>query len=466
MNAVRTMGVAFATALLAAAAVVSPVSAAATKLPAITRTTLPNGLTVLVMPTKRLPLVDLRLVLNAGSVCDPAGKEGLSRLTAELLTQGAGARDARRIAEDIEFVGGELNASSGSEQVVVTCEVLSKDLPLGLELVRDVIVSPTFAAGEFDRKKQEALGEIESAKNEPQAIADRALASYLYGDHPLGHPGLGSTASVTAIGRDDVVAFHRRFLTPDRAVLAVVGDVDPKAIVAQLGRAFAGWKPAGGANGGLAAAYGAVAPVKGTTIRIVQKPEATQTQIRMACPSVPRNHPDYDAIQVANTILGDGFTSRLVNSIRVEKGLTYSISSRFQSYRNAGAFRIGTFTRNDKLRVCVDAVLAEVRKLVDEGPTPAEFDKARNYLVGQYPLGLQAPDDLAAELVNVEFFRLDPKTIETYGDRVRAVTMDDVKRVLKQHFCTQDLRLLVVSNPEVARKALEGLGPIEEKPIE
>lgn len=466
MKTPAPMRAALAAALLAVASLAAPATAATTKLPAYTRTTLPNGLTVIVMPTKRLPLVDFRLVINAGSVADPPGKEGLSRLTAELLTQGAGARTAQQIAEDIEFVGGELGASSSSEAITVTCEVLSKDLPLGLELMRDVVVSPTFSAEEFERKKQEALGEIESAKNEPQAIADRALASYLYGDHPLGHPGLGGTASVTRLVRDDVVAFHRRWLTPDRAILAVVGDVDAKTIVAQLGRSFGPWKPAGGANAGLGAPYGPVAPVHGTTIRVIQKPEATQTQIRMACPSVPRNHPDYYAIQVANTILGDGFTSRLVNSIRVEKGLTYSINSRFAQYRAAGAFRIGTFTRNDKLRTCVDAVLAEVGKLVDEGPTTAEFDKARNYLVGQYPLGLQAPDDLAGELANVEFYKLDPKFIETYGDRVRAVTMDDVKRVLKQHFCTKDLRLLVVSNPDVAKKALEGLGPIEEKPIE
>jgi zinc protease len=461
---VNARTLALAAAVLLAAAASAPASAASTTLPAYTKTRLDNGLTVIVMPTKRLPLVDFRLVADAGSVCDPAGKEGLSRLTAELLTQGAGGRGAQQIAGDIEFVGGSLDAGAGSEQMTVSCEVLSKDLALGLELFRDVIVSPTFAAEEFDRKKQEALGEIESAKNEPQAIADRALASYLYGEHPLGHPALGHASSVGAIGRDDVVAFHRRHVTPDRSILAVVGDVEPKALIAQLRRAFAGWKPAGGATP--AVDYGPAPPVTGRTIRIIQKPEATQTQIRLACPSVPRGHPDYFAIQVANTILGDGFTSRLVNSIRVDQGLTYSIGSRFLQHRMAGAFRIGTFTRNDQLRRCVDAVLAEVQKLVDEGPTPAELDKSRNYLVGQYPIGLQAPDDLAAELVNVEFYRLDPGFIETYGERVRAVTMDDVKRVLKQHFCTKDLRLLVVSNPDVARKALDGLGTIDEKPIE
>lgn len=462
--------------LRAAAAALLAVSLAAPAAPAApasqgpslspVRARLPNGLTVLLLPSRRLPLVDFRLVADAGSSSDPAGKEGLARLTSELLTQGAGKRTAQQIAEEMAFVGGDLGAAAGSEQISVTCEVLAKDFSLGLEMLRDVVVSPTFSAEEFERKKQEALGEIESGKNEPQVIADRALASYLFGDHPLGHPVLGNTASVGSLTREDVADFHRRFVTPDRAILAVVGDFDAKTVLARLRTAFAGWKPAGGAQAGLTARYGTLPPLSGRTIRVIEKPEVTQTQIRFACPSVPRNHPDYHAMQVANVILGDGFTSRLVNSIRVEKGLTYSISSRFQQLRGTGAFRIGTFTRNEQLRACVDAVLAEVQKLVDEGPTQAEYDKARNYLVGQYPLGLQAPDDLAAELVNVEFFQLGAGAIENYDEHVRAVTMDDVKRVLKQHFCTTNQRLLVVSNPELAKKALDGLGPIEVKPIE
>jgi zinc protease len=181
---------------------------------------------------------------------------------------------------------------------------------------------------------------------------------------------------------------------------------------------------------------------------------------------VPRGHPDWYAIQVANTILGAGFTSRLVNSIRVEQGLTYNISSRFQTYRAAGAFRIQTFTRNEKLRKCVDAVLAEVSKLVEEGPTTAEHDKARNYLRGQFPLGLQSPDELAGEIADVEFFGLPQDFIASYPDRIAAVSLDDVRRVLRTHFCTKDLRILVVTNGALAAKELDGLGPIEVKSID
>jgi len=449
-------------ALCAAAVLAAAPAGAAPAAP--TRTQLANGLNVIVVPTSRLPLVDFRLVSRAGSVNDPAGKEGLASLTADLLTQGAGKRSAKQIADDIEFVGGSLNAFPGTEQMVVTCEVLKKDLALGLELFRDCVVSPTFSADDFNRKKEEALGQIASNKSEPSVIADNAMARWFWADNPLGHPPIGWEGSVKSLTRDDVVKFHHGYLTPERSVLVIVGDVDAAALVASLKTAFAAWKPAGPAP--TTDPYGPAAALHGRTLRVINKPEATQTQIRMMCPSVPRNHPDWFAMEVANTICGAGFTSRLVNSIRVEQGLTYSIGSAFQQRRAAGAFRISTFTRNDQLRKCVDATLAEVKKLVDEGPTDAELDKAKNYLKGQYPLGLQAPDDLAGEIANVEFFNLPQDFIATYPAKIDQVTMVDVKRVLKTYFCTEDLKILVVTNGEMAKKALDGLGALEMKEIE
>jgi len=429
----------------------------------VTRVTLKNGLSVTVVPSKRLPLVDLRLTARAGSAYDPAGKEGLARLTAELLTQGAGKRSAQDVAEAIEFVGGSLSASAGTEQFAVALEVLTKDLDTGLELFRDVVATPAFSAEEFARKREETLGQIASDKSEPSVIADQTFARAIWGDSPLAHPLIGTEASVHALTRDDVASFHRRFVTPQRSALIVVGDVDPKAIVARLEKAFAGWK---GAGEPLGDPYRAPAQVQGRRIRIVDKPEATQAQIRMGCIGVPRSHPDYYAMRVANTILGSGFTSRLVNSIRVEQGLTYSINSQFPMYRNAGLFRITTFTRSEQLRKCVDAVLVEVKKLVDDGPTAAELDKARNYLMGQYPIGLQAPDDLAAEWGNVQFFGLPQDAIARFNAGIQAVTMDEVKRVLRERVCVTDLQMVVVANAEDARKALDGLGTIEVQKID
>jgi zinc protease len=433
-------------------------AAAATKLPAYTKTTLKNGLTVFIMPTQRLPLVDMRLVVRAGSVNDPAGKEGLASLTADLLTQGAGARNAQQMADDMAFIGGDLSASAGSEQIVVTCEVLKKDFAAGLGMFRDVIVAPTFPEEEFDRKKSEAIGAIAANKDDPGTVANNQLLPFMMDKSPLGHPAIGWEAAVASLTREDVAAFHGDHIVPDNAMLAVVGDVDPKETLKAIEKAFKDWKKSGKKRSD---PYAPLTRIPGRRIAVVNKPEVTQTQIRFACVGVPRNHPDYYPIAVTNTILGAGFTSRLVDEIRVNKGLTYSISSRFDMYRNAGLFRINTFTRNETIRETVDEVLKVVESLRDEGPKQEELEKAKAYLTGLYPLGLQAPDNLAARLLDVEFYSLPANYIETYGDMIGGVSMEDARRVLKSYYCTKDLNLLLVSNPEVAKKALEGMGEIE-----
>lgn len=440
-------------AAIPAAAVAAPVH-----LPAYPRTTLKNGMVVYIMPTRRLPLVTLRLVVRAGSVNDPAGKEGLASLTADLLTQGAGPRNARQIAEDIAFVGGTLEASAGLEQVVVECEVLRKDFPLGLELLHDVTVRPTFPAEEFARRKDEALGAIVARKDDPETVADDALGPLVFGKSPLAHPALGWEASVDSLEPADVAAFHAAQFRPDNTILAVVGDVNETTVLADLEKAFADWR----ANGPKPRdAYTAVPQPLGHRVLVVDKPEVTQAQIRLACVGVPRNHPDYYPILVANTILGAGFTSRLVNEIRVAEGLTYSISSRFGMFRNGGTFRIATSTRNETVRKTIDATIQVVKKLLGQGPSDEELETAKRYLTGQFPLGLQAPDALAAQLLDIEFYGLDPGYVETFNDRVNGVTMTDARRALKSYFCVDDFKILVVSNPETAKKALEALGPIE-----
>jgi zinc protease len=437
----------------------APLHAAAVVLPPVTRAKLKNGLTVLIVPSHRLPVVSMRLVAHAGSALDPLGREGVAGLTADLMTQGAGARSARQLAEDIAFIGGSLEASAGAEQLVVTCEVLSRDLGTGLEIFHDVIVAPTLESAEFARVKSEALASIASDRDDPSTIADNGTLPYAFGTSALGHPVSGWEKSVGTITREDVAAFHASRVTPANSMLAVVGDVDPGALLADLQKRFGDWK-----SNGAPAATPPIAPPSlsaGREVRILDKPEVTQTQIRMVSMGVARNHPDYYPILVANTILGGGFTSRLVNAIRVEQGLTYSIGSGFRMYRDAGTFGVQTFTRNAELRRTIDETLRVIRALIDEGPSAEELDKAKRYLTGQYPLGLQAPGSLARELLDIEFYGLDPASIQNHDTRVNAVTLDDARRVLRSYFDIEHLKILVVSNPDSARAALTGLGPIE-----
>jgi len=233
-------------------------------------------------------------------------------------------------------------------------------------------------------------------------------------------------------------------------------------VVAALETAFKEWKSQGGQH---SQPYPPIAAPGKREVLLLARPEATQSQIRLACPGVARNHPDYFPILVANTILGGGFTSRLTNEIRVQQGLTYSIDSRFRMQRNGGEYVITTFTRNETLRKTIDEVIKVVKRLRDEGPTQEEVDKAHRYLAGQFPLGLQSPDDLAAQLVNVEFYGLAPDYLQTFADKVNAVTLEDCRRALKSYFCTDDLKILVLTPPDTGKSALSGLGALTVKEI-
>jgi zinc protease len=454
-------------ALLAAALLCATLGSSLTwagplRLPPVTRAKLKNGLGVLVVPKRDLPLVDMRVVVGAGSVADPTGKEGVAQLCAELLTQGAGTRNARQLVDAVESMGGELEANSGAERCYVSAEVLSKDFTTGLDLLRDVVTQPTFAQEEFARKKDEALATIANDRNDPGTIADKKFGAFLLPGSPLGHPAIGTDSSVRTLQREDVVQFHRRYFVPDNAMLAIVGDVDPKTAIDRAEEAFKEWKSSGEKRG---AAYAPVPQVQGRKVLVVDKADATQAQIRLGCIGVARNHPDYFPIMVARTILSVGFSSRLTDAIRVNQGLTYSIQSGFTMYRNAGTFAIETFTRNETIRQCIEATLKELAKLVDEGPTEAELERAKRFMTGQFPLGLQSPGELADRLLDTEFFGLPPTYLETYADQVNAVTLTDVRRALKSYFCANDLRLVVVADARVAKPALDSFGDLTVEPL-
>lgn len=439
------------------------VAADAIRLPPATRYTLSNGLRVILLPVPGLPLVDFRLVLDAGSGLDPQGKEGLAGLTSDLLTQGTATRSATAIAEEAEFVGGTLSAAGGLEQTVVQAEFLSADFDRGLDLLADVTLRPKFAADEFDRAKARALGRIESDKDDPSTVAAQAFARAFYGaEHPFGHPSGGTAAGVGALTRADVVSFHERTYRPNRAWLVVVGGLDAGRAKSAIAKKFGAWK-AGEAPG---APAGPPPAPQGARVVLVSKPDATQTQVRIGAPGLARNHPDRFPLLVANTILGGGFTSRLVSEIRVKRGLSYSISSRFEGQRATGVFVVNTFTKNETTRETIDVTLEELRKFRDQGPTPEEIQKAKNYLKGQFPLSIEAPDDLAQILSDVAFFGLPVDYVEGYWRRVDAVTPEDIQRVTRQYLPERGFLFVAVSNPDQVKSKLEDLGPVEVRPIE
>ncbi len=427
------------------------------KLPPYQKSSLGNDLTLLVMENKKLPLVNFRLVIKAGSVYDPVGKEGLANLTATLIRKGTKAKSFEQISEEIEFVGGSLNSGASPDYAFISGEFLSKDVDLALHLLSDILLNSVFSQEEFEREKELTLAGLQEEKDDPSTIATKAFYQFLFEKNPYSHPVDGTETSLKNITREDVVNFYKKYFVPQYSILTLVGDFSSQTVKQKVENALAGWQK----SNSNVVKISPPAKFKGRKLLIVEKPDVTQTQIRIGNISVPRNNPDYFPVVVANTILGGGFSSRLVNEIRVNQGLTYGVSSRFNMFKETGAYVISTFTKNKTTRKTIDVALAEVKKFREKGVSSDELAGAKNYLKGLFPSRLQTPEALASQISDIEFYNLDSKYVDTYMQKIDAVTLDDIKRVANKYFDYQDVVFVVVTNPKETKKDLEGLGKIE-----
>ncbi len=429
------------------------------KLPAVTRTTLPNGLRVVVAEYHELPLFDVTVFVGAGAAQDPPGKEGVAMLTAGALKRGVDGMSAEKLAETIESLGGVIGAQAGTDATVVTAEFLSRDLTAGLDLLRRVLRQPEFAREEIRRARDEQVAAIVAGLEEPSVIAERCFAPWLYGKHPYSLPVDGRRDSVKDLGRSDVRDFYDRWYRPNDTILVIVGDVQADDAVRRIQAALGDWKPGTDA---VATRAGAPDPVTSRRVLLVDKPDATQTQIRIGNIAMARRDPDLLPSQVANTILGGGFTSRLIEELRVKRSLTYGASSAFIARRVGGDFRIQTFTKTPTTVETVKLALDVYGDFRSRPLDPKQVDKAKTYLRGQFPLRLEPPEAIAMRLAEIEFNDLPADELQTYRGRVAAVTPAIASEMARKHMpAPDDVAITVVGKASEIRAPLEAaFGPV------
>jgi len=419
-----------------------------------------NGMTVMVLSKPGLPLVQMQLQIPAGAVADPAGREGLAGLTATLLARGTARRDADAFAEQVEFLGGSLDAGAALERSTVEGEFAARDFEVGLGLLAEMVREPAFGREEFDRERGLAVAGIEAAMDEPPALAGLAFARWLWGAHPYGRPAGGTTTSVGALTRADVVAFHRARYVPGGAVIIVSGDVGMPRARKAIDSAFGSWKGAAPKD----ASFASPAPIKGRRILLVDKPDATQSQILLGNIALRRADPDLYPLTVANTVLGSGFTSWLVDEVRVKRGLTYSIRSQVGARRFAGSLYVATFSKNETVVETINLVIDLMARMRGGGLQAADLDKGRNYVAGLYPLRIEAPDALASEFLDVEFYGLGKGYIDGYQQRIRAVTLEQARAAAARWVPVDDVAITVVGPAETLKEPLAAIGPVTVQP--
>ena len=424
------------------------------RLPSVTRVTLDNGLRVVVAEQREVPLVEMQLLVGAGSAQDPKGDEGVAALTARVLTRGAGDRSAVELAREIESLGGELSAGAGTDATIVGAEFLAEDFARGLGLVRDVVLAPRFEKDEVRRARDDQVSTILATLEQPSAVADKCYAAFLYGAHPYGRPTDGSISTVKELGRGDVREYYERWYHPNNSILVLVGAVSADEALAAIRQSLGGWPSRADAVPVRAAAPAAIT---GRKVLLVDKADATQTQIRFGNISIKRSDPDDLVASVGNTILGGGFTSRLIEELRVKRSLTYSAWSMFSARLLGGDFRVGTFTKSPTTLETLQLALSVEDEFRRTLPDAKALQKAKEYLSGQFPLRLESPEALAAKLAELEFHGLPQDELTTYQTRVRAVSAAGVAAVAERDMPGAD-RVAIV----VVGKASEVKAPLEQ----
>ncbi len=460
-NALRALALVFSLALIA------PFVAAADKVgvtvPAHQRFTLPNGLTVVLLPKKDVPLIAFSGFVRGGAAADPPGKAGVASLTAELLDRGAGKRSAFEFADAVEGVGGSFGAAATPESVAISAQFLSRDRALLIELVSDALIRPHLDAAEFAKLRDRNIEFIKSAKDsDPSQLTGIYGRAQLFGAHPFGQPTGGSERSLALITQADVAAFHAQHFGADRATLVFAGDLDPKWMRQALTAAFSGWGKAKAAPVALTAAP----RVTGRRVLLVDSPGAVQTYFWLGNVGVDRRYSGRPALDLVNTLYGGRFTSILNTELRIKSGLSYGARSSFARGSVPGEFSIRSFTQTENTGKALDLTLQTLEDLKRGALEPEMLESSRAYVLGQFPLKLETASHWADTLADMALFGLDRSYIDNYGPSLLKVDLAETAAVTADAFPRpEDLVIVAIGDGAKIREMLAKYGTVTEMPL-
>lgn len=420
---------------------------------------LANGLRILVFEDPRLPQLAIGLAARRGAAQEPPARAGLASYTAELMTRGAGGRDALALAKVVDDLGAELDAQAGWDAIHAEVSGLSRDADALFAVLADVVRRPRFDPAEGAKVRQELLAVLEQRKDQAGALAQQALARVVYGEHRFGAPLLGTPEAVAALRAADAAAFHRAVFVPGNAILYATGDVRYEDVRARAEAAFGDWPPA--APPAPPPPPPSPAPAARRVV-VVDRPDLAQAQIALGHDGIARTDPERMAVLLLNDVLGgSGLTSRLMERVRKDAGLAYGVYSAFAMRRAPGPFLVGTSTRVSEARRAVDLVLAEIARAAEEPVAPDELRAVQRLNAGGFALALETAADVTEALVDLDVHGLPPDSLDTYRDRVLAVTLDDLRRAAREHLHPERAAIAVVGPAAALVPALEGLGPVE-----
>lgn len=424
------------------------------------RSTLANGMRVIVTPMASRELVSASLTIRSGAADEPAGLAGATVLAARGLTEGTEVRDAIELTEAFERLGASMHAEAGWDATAAGLDVPVSRLEPALELLAEVVRRPSFPVSEVERIRDERLNDLIQAKADPRRRAEEAFVSAIYAESsPYRRPAGGTLETVGSLTSTELRSVHASAFGPAGAALIVAGDVDPDAVVTTAERLFGGWT-GGQASVGVTDDTSAVGD---RFIRVVHRPGSVQSEIRIGHPGIQRRHPDFHAVHVMGMILGGLFNSRLMSNLREHKGYTYGAYAGFDVRRSAGPFA-GRAAVNTEVTVpSIKEFLLELDRIRDEPVTEAELRAAQNFVVGIFPLRFETPGPVVGSLSGLFTYDLPDDELIRYRGAIEAVTIEDVQRVAREHVRPDRCAIVLVGDHDQigAELGASGIAPVE-----
>jgi zinc protease len=407
-------------------------------IPTARETVLSNGLTVVVVEDGRLPLVSYRLALRLGTSFDPVELPGLTDLMAGLLPEGTQSKNSKEIAEEIARIGGSLSAGSNSDYTIVAGSALTHFSAHILDLLAEIVLQPSFPENEVELAKQNTKESLRQQRAQPSFLASEMVSRVMFGNHPYSVIS-PSIESLDRCSRDEFVNFHRNNFLPNNSVFIVVGDVSFDDIVKRLESLFSTWS-----KGTPLSADFPKPPVRTKrTAYLIDRPGSAQSNIVIANSGITRTNPDYFSMLLMHTVLGATASSRLFMNLREEKGYTYGAYSNLDARRTAGTFRSTAEVRSTVTGDSLKEFFYELGRIRTEPVSQKEISDAKSYLTGVFPIRLETQEGLIDQLVQIKMLNLPNTYLETYRERVQAVTIEDIQRVAEA-YVQPDLAALVV----------------------
>lgn len=408
--------------------------------PTVKHQQLMNGMQLYLLPDHELPLVDLTVTVGGGSSLDDPNKTGLSNLfSAALETGGAGERSPQQLEEELEQMAAELSVSRSSYSTTFSMSLRTRDLARGLEILSDLMRRPGFDVERFELSRKQLRERIRRQNDEPSSIAGRTLSKAVYGDHSFGRHA--TLESIDNIRRDDLLDLHGRFFQPDNVWLAVSGDIDAQPLIALLDQLFGDWQTVGAPS----LAPEPLPEGDEPAVWMVEK-DVPQTTILMGHRGIEKNNPDMFALNVANYILGGGgFNSRMMREVRSNRGLAYSVYSYFQVGRLLPEMFIASCETKAATTIEVVELMRDLMQQIKEEPVSAEeLELAKESLINSFVFAFDSSQSVVNRRVRLDYYDYPPQYLETYREKIAAVTVEDVQRVARQYLHPDRLQIVLV----------------------